>query len=85
VDQGGGQQFKFFSSVCMNYSKNLNDIWEIEISRWDMVHSFKDKAEEGAHHFSSLFQEPQGYLIQEILKVISNFGPIISERDELGP
>jgi hypothetical protein len=70
---------KFFHQY-VNYRKNVNTIWEIEKSDGTMVHSFKDKAEEGARHFFNQFQKPVGCLIQEILEVISKFDPVFSKE-----
>ena len=44
------------------------------------VYSFKEKAEVGERYFKNLFTEPEGYNIQEILKVLSMFPRLISEE-----
>jgi hypothetical protein len=45
-----------------------------------MVTSFKEKAEEGTRFFHSMFREPRGHPIQEILQVISKFPTVFSEE-----
>lgn len=57
MDQGGEQQFKNVSSVC-KLQQEVKRYLEIESHDGAMVYSSKDKAEEGAHHYSNLFQEP---------------------------
>jgi hypothetical protein len=65
--------------VILNSSINMQIMEKSEYNmgnknvEGNVVHSFKDKAEEGVRHFKSLFKEPQDCLIQEILEVISKF------------
>jgi hypothetical protein len=55
----GDNNTKFFHQFT-NLCKNMNTIWEIRVVDGSMVCSFKDKVEEGVHHFKTLFQEPSG-------------------------
>jgi hypothetical protein len=62
------------------FGKNFNTIWEIQVEDGSSVCSFKEKVEEGARYFLSLFQEPRGCPMQEILHVISKFPSVIYEE-----
>jgi hypothetical protein len=67
---------KFFHHV-MNYDKNMNMISEVRTIDGSVVPSFKEKKKEGVHHFKSLFHEPIGCLIQEIMEVILKLSPVL--------
>jgi hypothetical protein len=75
----GDNNTKFFHQFA-TYRKNANTIWEIRASDDSMVRSFKANAKEGVRHFKSLFQEPDGCPIQEILEVISKFRPVFTKE-----
>ena len=46
----------------------------------ELVRSFNEKWEAGKSFFKTLFEEPKGYNIQEILKVINLFPRLIDEE-----
>ena len=46
----------------------------------EMVRSFNEKSEAGKSFFKTLFKEPEGCNIQEILKVINLFPRLIDEE-----
>lgn len=63
---------KFFHKYA-SYRKNLNSIQEIKDQNGQKVSSFEEIAEAREGFFSSLFKEPEGCPIAEILKVIDLF------------
>jgi hypothetical protein len=68
--QEGDNNTNFFHQY-VNNCKNFNTIWEIQNHEGEVVRSFKEKVEAIVHHFKSLFKEPQGCPIHEILQIFN--------------
>ena len=75
----GDNNTKFFHRHATHW-KNVNMISTIKDMNGELVHSFKEKAEVGERYFKHLFTEPEGFHIQEILRVLSMFPKLISKE-----
>jgi hypothetical protein len=77
--QEGDNNTKYFHKFA-SFRRMTNSIWEIKDDQGKKVTNFEEIVGAGKKNFSSLFKEPVGCPITEILKVINIFPSFISMK-----